>query len=330
MNKFEKAEKIFDKIDEATKRGEPYIFFIDYEMKNGMFIPFPERETNIGWQIGDRGNKNLFVDSDSDSTREHTFETHPISYTDYKEKFDKIEASLIRGDTFLANLTIKTPITTDYTLKEIFARSNSRYGLYVPGKFVCFSPEIFIRISDNTIHSYPMKGTISGYIPDAENIILSDYKESCEHNTIVDFIRSDLARVATDVKVKRFRYIDRLKTSKGDILQVSSEITASMPENWESNFGKTIKELLPAGSICGAPRRPTVKAIREAENEERGYYTGIMGYFDGKTFDSAVMIRFIEQDEEGNKYFRSGGGITINSSSKEEYEEVIEKVYLPF
>ena len=53
------------------------------------------------------------------------------------------------------------------------------------------------------------------------------------------------------------------------------------------------------------------------------------GYFYGQTLDSAVLIRFIEE-EQGRMYFRSGGGITAYSDCRSEYEEVIEKVYLPF
>ena len=73
-----------------------------------------------------------------------------------------------------------------------------------------------------------------------------------------------------------------------------------------------------------------MQAIEEAETEPRGYYTGIFGYFDGTSLDSAVMIRFIEQKEDGTLLYHSGGGITINSRAEDEYREVIEKVYLPF
>jgi para-aminobenzoate synthetase component 1 len=41
------------------------------------------------------------------------------------------------------------------------------------------------------------------------------------------------------------------------------------------------------------------------------------------------MIRFIEQ-VDGKLYFRSGGGITSQSSMKAEYEEMVNKVYFPF
>ena len=41
------------------------------------------------------------------------------------------------------------------------------------------------------------------------------------------------------------------------------------------------------------------------------------------------MIRYIEV-RDGWYYFRSGGGITINSDCRTEYEEVLAKVNLPF
>ena len=40
------------------------------------------------------------------------------------------------------------------------------------------------------------------------------------------------------------------------------------------------------------------------------------------------MIRFIENDG-GTLYYRSGGGITIQSNPEAEYQEAIDKVYVP-
>ena len=52
------------------------------------------------------------------------------------------------------------------------------------------------------------------------------------------------------------------------------------------------------------------------------------GIFDGENLQSAVAIRFISQ--QGDKfYFHSGGGITIHSRAEDEYQELLEKVYLP-
>lgn len=77
-------------------------------------------------------------------------------------------------------------------------------------------------------------------------------------------------------------------------------------------------------------QKKTVEILKEIEGYERGFYTGVFGIFDGKNLDSAVMIRFIEKDKDGNLFYKSGGGITCDSDCKSEYEEMIDKIYLPF
>lgn len=49
-----------------------------------------------------------------------------------------------------------------------------------------------------------------------------------------------------------------------------------------------------------------MQIIREAETYDRGFYTGVTGYFDGRNLDSAVLIRFLEQQPDGTKVFKSG------------------------
>ena len=88
-------------------------------------------------------------------------------------------------------------------------------------------------------------------------------------------------------------------------------------------------KLLPACSITGAPKVKTCEIIREAEKYERGFFTGVFGIFDGVKLESAVMIRFIENTSNGLVY-KSGGGITCFSNAKKEYQEMIDKVYIPF
>lgn len=111
-------------------------------------------------------------------------------------------------------------------------------------------------------------------------------------------------------------------------MQTSSEICGELNNNWQENVGSLLSKLLPAGSISGAPKVKTVEVIQQAEIDKRGYYTGVFGYFDGESLDSAVAIRYIEQTENGLR-FRSGGGITSQSVLAEEYSEILEKVYVP-
>lgn len=196
-------------------------------------------------------------------------------------------------------------------------------------RFVVFSPEIFVKIRDEHIYSYPMKGTIDATLPDARRRILEDPKETAEHATIVDLIRNDLSMVATEVMVTRYRYIDELPTHQGALLQVSSEIRGRLAGGWQAEVGDLFFRLLPAGSITGAPKKKTMEIIAEAETYERGFYTGVMGYFDGNSLDSAVMIRFLEQQADGSLIFKSGGGITSQSDLTSEYNEMKQKVYVP-
>lgn len=303
----------------------PFLFIINYKINNIVIIKIDEAEKeNIFFKINDSTN---FPFSQTPKTVIE-IKKKPISFEKYKLAFDKVQNHIKRGDSFLVNLTQPTEIEINLSLQEVFERSSAKYQLYFQDKFLVFSPEIFVKIFDGIISSHPMKGTISAEIPNAETIILNDKKELAEHTTIVDLIRNDLSIVCEKVWVEKYRYIDKITTHNTDILQVSSEIKGNLPKNWKDNIGTILMKLLPAGSVTGAPKPETLKIIEEAENYKRGFYTGIFGIFDGQNLDSGVMIRFIEKTEKG-LIFKSGGGITAKSDARFEYEEMIEKIYLP-
>ena len=249
----------------------------------------------------------------------------PISIEEYATKFNQVKQYLNYGDSFLINLTCSTPIELNLTHQDIFENVNSKYAVWYKNHFVSFSPETFIQIKNQIIYSFPMKGTIDASIPGAQNIILCDEKEQAEHATIVDLIRNDLSKVSHDVKVNRYRYYEEVQTQYGIIGQVSSEVSGTLYEDFNAHIGDIIFSLLPAGSVSGAPKNKTIQAIRQVENADRGYYTGVAGYFDGTTLDSCVLIRYID----GENNFRSGGGITFQSDVIKEYQEMIDKIYVP-
>lgn len=334
---FFKCLDIESMMNRAGKNRIPFLFGLDFEMENGFFIERPMLQSEILFEVNGIGNfNNHQINLQSKSTHikqeesnNYQFYIFPEEYSKYKERFYIVMEGLKKGDTYLTNLTARTAIKTSLTLKDILLRSNTPYKLYIPNKLVCFSPECFVKIKDGKIFTYPMKGTISEEIEDAEKIILNDEKEKAEHNTIVDLLRNDLSKVADNVDVTKFRYIDRIRSNRGGLLQVSSEIEGTLCENYLDEIGSLIFKLVPAGSISGAPKRTTLDLISSAEKQKRGYYTGVGGYFDGMSLNSFVLIRFIEQDN-GELYFRSGGGITAMSNPEKEYGEMLQKVYLPF
>lgn len=313
-----------ERMDFFGKRGIPFFFLIDFEHKRPQLFRLDALPEDIdidfpGFHSSDRS---IFQDG------HFIFEKYPISMKEYQQGFSIVMDGLMRGDSFLLNLSFPTRIITDLSFSEIFEFSQAKYKIRYKSDWVCFSPESFVRIQDGFISSYPMKGTIDAAVDKAAETLLNDQKEKAEHNTIVDLIRNDLSRVAKDVEVSRFRYIDRIKTHDKEILQASSEIKGKLPDNYQDQLGKIITSLLPAGSISGAPKKKTMEIIRKAEGIDRGYYTGIAGIYDGKNLDTCVMIRFIER--RGNElYFRSGGGITHQSDMSSEYQEMIDKVYVP-
>jgi para-aminobenzoate synthetase component 1 len=307
-------------------RSEPFLFILDFSlMKPRVYRPEEIDDAGILYQIQNRRN---YTDSDP-SRLPFIFDKIPVSPDDYKKSFDQVMKHILAGDSFLVNLTFPTKVITELSLLEIFFRSQARYKLFIPDEFIVFSPEIFVRIQDGMISSFPMKGTIDASIADAKSKLLGNPKELAEHYTIVDLIRNDLNLVAKNVRVETFRYIEEIETNFKKLLQVSSQISGKLPHDYKSHLGDILFKMLPAGSVTGAPKKKTVEIICKTETYERGYYTGVMGYFDGSDLDSGVMIRFIERIPEG-LIFKSGGGITSQSMSNEEYKEMIDKVYVPF
>lgn len=314
-----------EKINILAKNSYPFTFIIDFEMENNIVLTKSELlNYDIFFSI-----ENFFeFNNYTLPKRDFHFFKYPISFQEYSEAFSKIQNEISLGNSYLLNLTFPTEVKTDLSLIEIYQMSKAKFKLFFENNFVVFSPEPFVNIQDNIISSYPMKGTIDADIENAVDKILNDEKEKAEHTTIVDLIRNDLSIVAKNVCVEKFRYIEKLKTNQKRILQVSSKITGKLPNDYKKHLGNIIFNLLPAGSISGAPKRKTVEIIKNVEKDCRGFFTGIFGFFDGNNLQSAVMIRFIE--EKNNKFFfRSGGGITYLSDVISEYHELIDKVYVP-
>lgn len=313
-----------DKMNDFGQRRIPFIFILDFELKKPIILKTGQITENIYYKFNDIKNYQL----SGTKQKKLQFDISPISYVQYALAFDRVIKEIKFGNSFLLNLTFPTEIKTNYNLKELFDVSHAKYKLYFRDKFIVSSPEIFVQIKGNKIYTFPMKGTIDASIPDAENIILNDHKETAEHYTIVDLLRNDLSLVAKNVKVNKFRYIDHLTTSHRTLLQVSSEIEGTLPDDFHSKLGDIFMALLPAGSVSGAPKKKTLEIIAENETDSRGYYTGVFGIFDGENVDSAVMIRYIEKSGD-SLWYRSGCGITNQSECAAEYKEMIDKVYVP-
>ncbi|MBV6647369.1 MAG: aminodeoxychorismate synthase component I [Cyclobacteriaceae bacterium] len=313
------------RINQLSSQAEPFLFFTDFLGSVAYISRLEDIDPKeLSFQIGP------FLSSPNAAKPTHrpSFKRYPLHKEDFKRSFEKVVEEINFGNSFLTNLTFQTPIKTNLKLEEIFIRSQAKYKLLYKDSFLVFSPETFLQIRNGIAYSYPMKGTIDAKTPNAKEVILEDPKETAEHITIVDLIRNDISQIADNVQVKRFRFVEEVITHEKRLLQVSSEITGRLRSDWRNHLGDYLFQLLPAGSISGAPKPKTVEIIKKVEAYERGFYTGICGIFDGQNLDSGVMIRFVEK-EGAQLYYKSGGGITSFSDVDKEYQEIIDKIYVP-
>ncbi|MCF8381474.1 MAG: aminodeoxychorismate synthase component I [Bacteroidales bacterium] len=312
-------------MNKYSREKKAFLFILDFGLKNPIILPVKKvNPEEIKYDLN--GISNIKYSSNQNIKIE--IMPSAIGYDSYYSRFQNVQKEIHKGNTYLLNLTFKTKISLNASLDEIFFQSRAPYKLYLKDRFVVFSPESFIKIRKGKIYTYPMKGTAVKENNDSVQNLLNDPKESAEHATITDLLRNDLSLVAKNVKLEKYRYIDEINTGNKTILQVSTEISGELFPEYLNSLGDLFRQILPAGSVTGAPKKKTVEIIKATEDYERGYYTGVFGYFDGESLDSAVMIRFIEKEE--NQYFyKSGGGITFMSSPESEYEEYLNKIYVP-
>lgn len=314
-------------MNRAGREEQPFLFAINYACSDCRVWPLDGVPCeSVLYKIGTETNATSIEDAPSLNEPALTFKAEKAE--DYHRRFQIVHDNLYLGNSFLVNLTSRIPIQTSLSLKEIFYVSEAKYKLWQKDELVCFSPETFLQIDDGVISCCPMKGTIKADSPQSLQLLMEDKKEAAEHATIVDLIRNDLSMVADHVHVERYRYADLLHTDRGDLWQTSSRITGQLPGDYHCHIGDILFSQLPAGSITGAPKPKTMDIIHQAEPFDRGFYTGVMGLYRDGRLDSAVMIRFIDK-EDGQLFFKAGGGITARSDWNKEYEEVIEKIYVP-
>lgn len=312
-------------INNFAKKKVPFFFCIDYEKENGDVFATKENSTqNYRFSFPNLKDIHLPISC--------SIHAEKLEYDKFYKSFCLLQEKMQQGYSWLANLTFSVPIQLTGQLIDFYYCAQAPYRVYKKDSFLSFSPESFVKIRQDRIESSPMKGTKEvkkgGDVQAAIKELLASEKELAEQYTITDLLRNDLSRVARKVRVEKFRYVDKIETKDKIILQTSTLIAGYLPLNYQNYLGNILWELLPAGSVSGAPKKETVNILKEIEKEKRGFYCGIAGYFDGESLDSCVLIRFIEK-RENQFFYRTGAGITVNSLAEDEYQEILSKIYVP-
>ncbi len=308
----------FEYANRLGKERTPFLIVVSYDKSRVVVVPISELQNHdIEFEI----------DGNSFQKRDVKYSISSLEFEKYREKFQKVITSIRKGYTYVLNLTSESEIEINSDLKEIYKYAEAKYKIRFKDEFLSYSPETFVKISQNRITAFPMKGTLDGSVPNGDEVLLSNQKELAEHVMIVDLLRNDLNMVATKIRVEEFRTISKIRSGEKELFQMSSKIVGDLENDWQSQIGTILEKILPAGSITGTPKKRTVELISEIEEYHRGFFSGVFGIFDGENFDSGVMIRFLEKRGE-KLFYKSGGGITLDSRVELEYREMIDKVYL--
>ena len=139
-------ENGFNTINTLGQDRTPFLFIISYD-KNQIFAqPLDDLDNDIFYKLEDW--RNYPVEKRS---KDFTFSKSPVDFSLYQKAMDEVLEEIRSGNTYLLNLTFKTPIETNYSLKEIFTYARAKFKLYFKDEFICFSPERFVEIEGNTI-----------------------------------------------------------------------------------------------------------------------------------------------------------------------------------
>lgn len=252
----------------------------------------------------------------------------------YLSNLEKIHGYILDGDTYQINHTLKyrfkyegAPLCLYRELRQRQPVEYSAFLNFPEGHILSLSPELFIRKIGSVLESKPMKGTARRGSTEAEDeaIIQSlknDPKTQSENVMIVDLIRNDISRIGRPgtVRVKDLFEVQTFKT----LHQVISTIQGDVDK--DVSISEVMTNLFPCGSITGAPKIRTMEIIEEIEAENRGVYTGAIGYImPNNDFCFNVPIRTIVSSAPGKAEMGIGSGIIFEANAHEEYDECLLK-----
>ncbi|KAH8997378.1 para-aminobenzoate synthase [Lactarius akahatsu] len=276
----------------------------------------------------------------------------------YKARILEAKEYLFSGDSYELCLTARTRVTVQpkqiptslsWELYKRLRRSNpAPYSGFLrlhPSTLLSSSPERFLsftRPPHSRCQLRPIKGTVRkapGITREvAERMLVGSNKEVAENLMIVDLIRHDLhGAVGEDVSVKQFCPRRRMvSVIEGAPPASDSDVDPQRMLGWD-----ILRRSFPPGSMTGAPKKRSVEILQTLEDNNRGIYSGVFGYWDvGGGGDWSVVIRSCfkyddrsrdgvvdDADPEMETWtLGAGGAITALSDADAEWDEMLAKL----
>jgi isochorismate synthase len=186
--------------------------------------------------------------------------------------------------------------------------------------FAGASPELLLRRFGRAVSSQPMAGSTARGENEAEDdalaaLLVASAKNAAEHDVTARHVAEALRATCDGVQVRgpeiaRFTNIQHLATT------VQGELRHPYPSLLE-----LAATLHPTPAINGAPPAAARRLIAELESMERGWYTGAVGWMDGRgDGELAIAIRCGLLYEDGARLY-AGNGMMPDSDPQSELDE---------
>jgi para-aminobenzoate synthetase component 1 len=252
---------------------------------------------------------------------------------EYLKAVVKAKDYIRKGDIFQVNLSQRfscSYFSSPWELFEKLAFINpapfSAFFNFPEVSVISSSPERFLYLKGNRIHTRPIKGTRPRGRNRKEDKslakeLLNSPKDRAELIMIVDLERNDLGKFCYygSVKVKELITLETNPTVFHTVSTVKGTVVDGMTPV------DCVKYCFPGGSITGAPKVRSMEIIEELEPTRRNIYTGAIGYISfNRRMDLNIVIRTIII-KNNIAYFQVGGGIVADSDPELEYEETLHK-----
>jgi anthranilate synthase component 1 len=252
---------------------------------------------------------------------------------EFCEMVEKAKHYIYEGDIFQVVLSNRMAAKVEGSLLDTYrvlrVINPSPYMFYFSSddiEIAGASPETLVKLTDDTLYTFPLAGTRPRGKTEAEDQkleeeLLADPKERAEHNMLVDLGRNDIGKISQfgTVNVEKYMQIERYS----HVMHIGSTVKGTIRE--DKNALDAVGAILPAGTLSGAPKIRAAEIINELEDNKRGIYGGAIGYLDFTgNLDTCIAIR-IAYKKNGKVFIRSGAGIVADSVPKTEFQETLNK-----
>jgi len=188
------------------------------------------------------------------------------------------------------------------------------------------SPEILVRLENNTVTVRPIAGTRPRGATEAEDQafekeLLADEKEIAEHLMLIDLGRNDVGRIAEvgSVDVTDQFFIERYS----HVMHIVSNVEGKLKDGMSAM--DVLRATFPAGTLSGAPKVRALEILQELETVKRGVYSGAVGYLSWNgNMDTTIAIRTAVV-KDGQLHVQAGAGVVFDSVPDSEWNETLIK-----